>query len=460
MNNNNTQLMPQAHFKGFRIAILGGGPAGLFAGYFAKKAGLPFDIYEASERIGGNCKTFQFGDFRFDSGAHRFHDRDAEMTEEILALMGDRISQISAPSFIYHKGKLLHFPITPGELLTKLPLSTILRSGFQALTAPRSAPAQNFREYVYRKYGKSIADLFITNYSAKLWGVETENLSTKVAGNRLKNINISSLVNEFLHPKKKAKHMEGAFYYPQLGFGEIAETVANFCGRENIHTNSPVTRIIHDGSRINGFEINENEFIPTSYLASSLPLSVFINLMHPAPPDAVFELASSIRFRHLKLVCMFIDKPTINKAATLYFPDRKYLFTRAYEPRNRSPLMSPEGKTSLMVEIPYSFGDEVETMSDEALFDHVSKHLVKSGLMTHSEIMEMTVKHLPYAYPVLEKDYDKKIESLNAYFDRFPNLYLTGRNGKFVYSWTHNMMRYGKRFVDRLTQLEETALAV
>lgn len=444
--------MPATHNPILDIAILGGGPAGLFAGYFAKKADLPFTIFEASGRIGGNCKTFKIGDFRFDSGAHRFHDKDPEMTEEILSLMGDRIREISAPSYIYHRGKLLHFPITPGELLTKLSPLTVLRSGYQMLTAPKSPPPKHFREYAYRKYGKPIADLFLTNYSAKLWGVETENLSTNVAGNRLKSIDIATLITEMLHPKKKAKHMEGAFFYPHYGFGEIAETVARFCSPANIRTHSQITQILHEGRRISGIEVNGKEIYQTTQVASSLPLSVFINSMSPAAPDPILELARSIRFRHLKLVCLFLDKPSVNQAATLYFPDRKYLFTRAYEPRNRSPKMSPEGKTSLMVEVPYSFGDAIETMNDRELVDHVSKHLVEAGLITQSELLDTTVKHLPFAYPILENGFEEKIDQITAYFDQFENLYHTGRNGKFVYSWTHNMMQYGKEFVDQLLQ--------
>ena len=32
------------------------------------------------EVVGGNCRTFTCGDFKFDSGAHRFHDKDPDIT--------------------------------------------------------------------------------------------------------------------------------------------------------------------------------------------------------------------------------------------------------------------------------------------------------------------------------------------------------------------------------------------
>ena len=72
--------------KTANITILGGGPAGLAVGYYARKNSLDFTIYEANNHIGGNCITFRHGDFLFDSGAHRLHDKDVEITEEIKSL--------------------------------------------------------------------------------------------------------------------------------------------------------------------------------------------------------------------------------------------------------------------------------------------------------------------------------------------------------------------------------------
>jgi protoporphyrinogen oxidase len=47
-----------------QITILGGGSAGLVVGYWAGKAGIPFVLVEASDRVGGNCATLVAGGFR------------------------------------------------------------------------------------------------------------------------------------------------------------------------------------------------------------------------------------------------------------------------------------------------------------------------------------------------------------------------------------------------------------
>ena len=92
------------------IHILGGGPAGLSTGYYAQKSGLDFTIYEAGSEPGGNCRTLRSGDFLFDTGAHRVHDKDAELTDEIRNMLGDDLFEVSAPSEIYSEGNFFRFP--------------------------------------------------------------------------------------------------------------------------------------------------------------------------------------------------------------------------------------------------------------------------------------------------------------------------------------------------------------
>lgn len=440
-----------------KLDIFGGGPAGLFAAYFAKKANLPFKVYEASGNIGGNCQTFTYNDFRFDSGAHRFHDKDPEMTEEILQLMSDEMQEIFAPSYIFHNGKMIHFPITPTNMLSKLEVVTLVKAVYHLFTDKYGIPeVNNFRDYTYRKYGKIIADLFLSNYSEKLWGLPTDQLSINIAGSRLKELNLKTVITEVLYPNRKAKHLEGAFFYPKEGFGQITDKVAEYCGWEDIYLNSRITKIFHEGNRITAFELNDSEIVEASEVVSSLPLSIFINNMRPEPPREIIELSRSINFRHLKLIGLFLDRDQVNDAATMYFPDSKYPFTRVYEPRNRSPLMAPKGKTSLMIEVPYSFGDQIEKMSEKDLMDQVKKLMVGTGLIQEEEIIDMTIKNLPFAYPILDNTFETKVKKINQYFERFENLHHTGRSGKFVYSWTHNMMQYGRDIVEGIEEKHRT----
>ena len=62
--------------KDNHLHILGGGPAGMALSYFALNKHIPFKLIEATNQVGGNCKTIIEGEFKFDTGAHRLHDKN------------------------------------------------------------------------------------------------------------------------------------------------------------------------------------------------------------------------------------------------------------------------------------------------------------------------------------------------------------------------------------------------
>src|ERR1039458_6133003 len=99
------------------VTILGGGPAGLGTAFYAHRAGLPFLLFEKSARLGGLCRTLKLGEHSYDCGAHRFHDRDADITSDIRAMLGDDLVAVDAPSKIYDRGRFIDFPPTPLNVL-------------------------------------------------------------------------------------------------------------------------------------------------------------------------------------------------------------------------------------------------------------------------------------------------------------------------------------------------------
>ena len=88
----------------------------------------------------------------------------------------------------------------------------------------------NFKELAYSKYGKTLSELFLINYSEKLWGKEACKLSPDISGGRLKNLNLISIIKQIFH--NKSNHLDGDFLYPKYGFGH--ETARQkCCGRKN-----------------------------------------------------------------------------------------------------------------------------------------------------------------------------------------------------------------------------------
>ena len=435
------------------IHVLGGGMAGLAAGYYAAQAGLPFTVYEAGSQIGGNCITFRHGEFQFDSGAHRFHDQDREITRDVQALFGRKLKSIHSPSHIYHREKLIDFPLSPLNLARKLGPVEFTRAAVDVIRSRLSGsiPDSSFATYVLHTYGKVLTDHFLWDYSEKLWGVPCDRLSADIAGKRLRGLTMETFFKEAVFGKRaKTEHMDGAFFYPRDGIGAIPGKLAESFGPQHIQTRSVITNICHDEKRIREIEINGQEKVACDTVISTIPLSHFIRMLSPAPPDQIRTLAKRLRYRHMVLAALFLDRETVTRSATVYFPDSDTLFTRISEPIHRSGSMAPPGRTSLVAEIPCQQEDPVWKEDPDPLIEKIANKFAEIGWIRPGDIIDSSVEHLEYTYPILEIDYREKVDKINSYLAGFDNLKISGRCGRFVYSWIHDMMRFGREIIQEL----------
>ena len=102
------------------VNIFGAGPTGLALGYYVKNYNMNFRIYEKSNQVGGNCKTLEKGDFRFDTGAHRLHDKYNEVTLLVNKILDNGLLKVNSPSQIYHEGSMINFPIEISDVIQKI----------------------------------------------------------------------------------------------------------------------------------------------------------------------------------------------------------------------------------------------------------------------------------------------------------------------------------------------------
>ena len=458
------------------IHILGGGPAGLTTGYYAKKHGISnFSIFEASEHAGGNCRTIKIkgsdcqfytshsGDFRFDTGAHRFHDKDPKVTEEVKNLLGDDLLHVTAPSEIFFQGKFYRFPLLLTDLVEKLETKTLLKIAWEKLHNRQEKQAENFAEFAINQYGKTLAELFLLNYSAKLWGQPTHNLSTAITGNRLKGLDLRSFLRSVvLGPPKNPSHLDGSFFYPKYGIGMISDKLCESIGEKHIKLKHRINRLIHKNGRIERIVVSneagmpcstaaqDDIEIPASIVINTLPLTLSMRMLEPPPPPELCEVADTIKYRHLVLAVFCLNRDTFSPNASLYFPSEKFPFTRLYEPKNRSPYMTPRGQTVIVLELPCYSDDAVWNMSKATLQTEIWEALQQVKPLFPEEVIHYQSYKLPFAYPVLEVGFEEKVANLVAYFETFENLYLTGRSSLFRYLHLHDLFKAGKAVIEQI----------
>ena len=461
------------------LHILGGGPAGLTTGYYAKKHGFPnFTIFEAGEHVGGNCRTLkiegadcgdstpQRDDFRFDTGAHRFHDKDPQVTKEVKTLLGDDLLRVEAPSEIFFEDKFYRFPLLLNDLVQKLETKTLLKIAWEKVHSNRRKGADNFAEFAINQYGKTLAEHFLLNYSEKLWGQPPHKLSTAISGNRLKGLDLRSFLRStLLGTPQNPAHLDGSFFYPKYGIGMISDKLCEFIGTDHIKLNHRVNRLVHKNGTIECIVVNnvsdaqhpaaaQNEIeIPVSTVINTLPLTLSMRMLDPPPPPELSKIADTIKYRHLLLCVFCLNRDAFSSNASIYFPSEAYPFTRLYEPKNRSSHMAPEGQTVIVLELPCYSDDAVWNMSEATLQTEVWEALQRVKPLLPEEIIHYQSYKLPFAYPVLEVGFEENVAQLVAYFETFKNLYLTGRSSLFRYLHLHDLFKAGREVIEQIAQV-------
>jgi len=432
------------------LAILGGGPAGLGVAFYARRAGLPFTLFEGSPELGGMCRTLRCGEHLYDCGAHRFHDRDPEITQDLLALMGGDLVRVKAPSAIRDGGRSIDFPPTPLNVLfaygpreaARICLD-LLRSGLG-----RRRPAVTFEDFAVRRFGRTLARRILLNYSAKLWGLPTDQLSPDVATRRLQGMTLRSLLNELLFPGRKVEHVDGAFLYPRGGYGRIAEALVRTLPPESIRTRWEVSGVEIERGRLRRIRSSGGRIYDVEdRVVSTLPLPLLVRLLGSAVPEAAREAAARLRFRHVRLLFVRLRIPRFSENASIYIPDPALCVSRIYEPKNRSAEMAPEGETSIVVEAPCFRGDAVETLPDEAFARRVVGELSSLGLLDPRDVVETRPHFVANAYPVYTSAYADDVRVVCQALEGIGNLEILGRAGRFVYSHLHDQLRFGKDYV-------------
>jgi protoporphyrinogen oxidase len=437
------------------LTILGGGPAGLGTAFYAHRAGVPFLLFEKSPRLGGLCRTLRRGEHSYDCGAHRFHDRDADITGDVRALMGDELVSVNAPSKIYDRGRFIDFPPTPlNVLFSGFNLWETGRIGVELIRSRRrSTPPVSFADFAVSQFGETLARRLLLNYSEKLWGLPADQLSPDVATRRLQGMTLTSLFFEVLFPKKKTTHIDGSFLYPRQGYGHIVETLEAALPPESVRTGHDIVRLECDRGRIRRIHFADQRHLdPGSRIVSTLPLTMAVKFLGDQVPVEVHEAISGLRFRHIRLFFVRLAQPRVSDNASIYIPDPKMCVTRMYEPKNRSPKMAPSHETSLVVEVPCFTDDAIYTTTTEDLAARVIAELDSIGIVSASKVLEWEHHFLPNAYPVYSLNYAARVTQVIEGLSAISNLDLIGRGGQFFYSHLHDQLRFGKDYVARLSE--------
>jgi protoporphyrinogen oxidase len=442
------------------VAIIGAGPAGLTAAYLLSKKQVPVLVLEADPvYVGGLAKTVSYKGFHFDIGGHRFFSKSKEVEDLWTELLPDDMLIRPRSSRIYYRGKFFAYPLRAGEALRKLGLIEAARcvlSYFKARIAPIPNPT-SFEDWVSNQFGKRLFNIFFKTYTEKVWGMSCKEISADWAAQRIKGLSLRTAILNALLPKKKPKNrgqviktLIDSFRYPRQGPGMMWEAcVAKIkalggsvemgcrvvgCAYDSV---TGLWTVTYQDTQGNRHEINAQHVI------SSAPMRELVNGLSPRMSEQARRAADSLKYRDFITVVAILKDHGLVHDNWIYIHDPGVKVGRVQNFKSWSPEMVPDPSLSCYGLEYFCFeGDGLWNSSDENLIHLARTELEKIGLAQAGDVFDGCVVRERKAYPVYDDEYATHVETIRKELEeRFPTLYLVGRNGMHKYNnQDHAMM--------------------
>ncbi|WP_276485740.1 NAD(P)/FAD-dependent oxidoreductase [Paraflavitalea pollutisoli] len=497
-----------------KAIIIGAGPAGLTAAYeLLKRTDIKPIVIEKCNQVGGISKTVSYKGNKMDFGPHRFFSKSDRVMnwwtnimplhtpkgEDLTISYQNKSRTLDTGNFlttdetnglppkqsmmviprltrIYFLRQFFAYPIQLSiATLGQLGIWTTIKIVFSYLYArlvPRK-PENSLEDFMINKFGSVLYHIFFKDYTEKVWGMDCNKISADWGAQRIKGVSLSKAVihaAKALAKKKKKtdinqKDTETSlieqFLYPAMGAGamweEVARQVEVMGGK--IVSNYDVKHILTEGDQITGIQAlnmqtGQLESLEGDYFFSTMPVKELISGMKTDVPTEIKDIAEGLIYRDFVYAGVLVKKMTMAtpKDSWIYIQEKDVKVARMQVYNNWGPYMVADPNTVwLGLEYFCTKGDAIWNTTDEDIKKLAVEELIKMDLITREDVLDSTVNRMEKTYPAYFGTYTR-FEEIQNYLERFPNLFLVGRNGMHKYNNTDHSMLTAMVAVDNIAE--------
>lgn len=347
--------------------IVGAGVSGLaFADWLRDDDYL---IVEAENEIGGYCRTVARDGFVWDYSGHFFHFRHPEIEKYLVDRMGDgRIMRVERDSRIWYADRFIDFPFQKN--IHQLPREEYEQC-VRDLYARPTEKHGNFKEMLYARYGRGIAEKFLIPYNEKLYALNLAALDADAMGRFFPHASVEEIIESADSPKNDGYN--ATFTYPAGGAIQYVEALAQGVVRDRISLSERVVAI----DRKSKIATTSKRQIRYDHLISSAPLVALLDICGMDYDAAVLS------HNKVQVFNLGFDSKGPTDVHWIYYPQRDISFYRVGFYDN----IFGSDRMSLYVEVGLPWDAELSQDERGALKARVLVDLQTCGVLTHQSLV-------------------------------------------------------------------------
>ncbi len=423
--------------KDKRILILGGGLTGLSAAIELSCAPVNWLLLEKEETAGGLARSDELNGYTFDKTGHWLHLQNEDIRNDIMKWTSGEMMEVKRKSCSFSRGVLTGYPFQvhlhghePALILE------CLKGLWEIKLGTRKKPA-HFREFIYQNFGRGIAENFLIPYNEKLWGVNTEDITSEWCKGFVPVPPVENVIAGAVGADLPEMGYNVKFLYPEKGgIGELPKALLRMLPQESVLTSCPVEKVDHRKKRAYA----GGEWLDYSTMISTAPLPDLADML-VAPPQSVMRNSRMLRASPVVYLDVAVKPRVKMDYHWVYLPDREYPFYRVGVYSNAAPHMAPANGSSLYVEM----ADRDVSGGKNAVVQKALPALCSMGLLDSAEdILFTRLNVIPHGYVIYDHNRRRALTSLLRFF-RGQGIYSCGRYGSWIYSSMEDSILEGRR---------------
>lgn len=294
--------------------IVGAGMSGLSAAAAWKDG--DYLVLEGDSEIGGYCKTVKRDGFVWDYSGHFFHFKHPEIESWLRERMpGQRVRTVEKKSFIQYGDRQIDFPFQKN--IHQLPQNEFVDCLYDLYFAKEQGGAEdNFKDMLYARLGRSIAEKFLIPYNEKLYACDLATLDRDAMGRFFPHADLTDIVRNMRVANNQSYN--SSFTYPEGGAIEYVKAVASELDPKRVALSEKLVAIDVKARRAT----TTKREIAYTHLVSSAPFPQLVAMTGLQHNRDVFTWNKVLVFN------MGFDRKGQKDVHWMYYPDRKTSFYR------------------------------------------------------------------------------------------------------------------------------------